>query len=352
MTDWTKSMKQTFEYYIVDPITWKDVKIVNSIKKSSIERDLETDTLGSASFDVAQMMDECYLRVYLVVTQDGVTEKHPLGTFIVQTPSLNYNGRIETMSMDGYTPLIELKENPPPLGYSLLKGSNIMHYAYLIAKDNIRAPVISASNMETLSFDFVANSDDTWMSFLSDMVSNAKYTIGLDEMSRVVFTPRQNLEAMQPVWTYTDDNTSILYPEISTDTDMFGIPNVVEVIYSTGTETYSSRIVNDDSNSPTSIQNRGREIVYRVTNPDITGIASQSQIREYAINLLKELSTLENTITYSHGYCPVRLGDCVRLNYRRAGIIGVKAQVIKQSITCQSGCKVTETAKYVTKLWR
>ena len=65
----------------------------------------------------------------------------------------------------------------------------------------------------------------------------------------------------------------------------------------------------------------------------------------------KSLSTLEYEVTYTHGYCPVRLGDCVRLDYAKAGLSGVKAKVISQSIDCVPGCPVTETAVFTTKLW-
>ena len=72
----------------------------------------------------------------------------------------------------------------------------------------------------------------------------------------------------------------------------------------------------------------------------------------YAEQLLRELSTLEYTVSYTHGYCPVRIGDCVRLNYERAGIIDVKAKIISQSIKCEAGCPVTEKAVFTKKLWR
>ena len=81
------------------------------------------------------------------------------------------------------------------------------------------------------------------------------------------------------------------------------------------------------------------------------GDPTQNQIDEYAQQLLRNLSTLEYTISYKHGYCPVRLGDCVRLNYKKAGLNNVKAKVISQSIECTSGCPVTEKAVYTTKLW-
>jgi hypothetical protein len=58
-------------------------------------------------------------------------------------------------------------------------------------------------------------------------------------------------------------------------------------------------------------------------------------------------------VSYSHGYCPVRIGDCVRLNYRRAGLDDVKAMVKTQTIKCSSGgCEVSETAVFTKKLWK
>ena len=422
MVDWTSSMQQTFEYYTVDPATWKDDKKLDNVKSCTISRDSEAETLGSATIDVTESVGECYIRIYLVTIQNGLTEKHPLGTFLVQTPSSSYDGKVRNVSMDAYTPLLELKENPPPLGYSVLKEGNIMDIAYRLTREHTRAPVAKTECSDTLFYDFVADTDDTWLSFLIDLIANAKYIFSLDELGRVLFSPKQDTASLQPVWTYDDSNSSILYPSMDMDHDLYGIPNVVEVIYSNGSDYYYSRVVNDDSNSPTSTVNRGREIIHRVTNPEFvgtptsqtsvyykvnynveTGVYSRTnerlssvedaaevqntltdsgdivyiftknsdmtdgttkseivyycvvkeslQIREYAEQLLREMSTIEYTISYSHGYCPVRIGDCVRLNYTRAGLTDVKAKVISQSIKCEPGCPVSEKAVFTTKLW-
>lgn len=351
MADWSKSMQQTFEYYLVDPNTWRDIKLIDNVKSCTIKRDSEAETLGSATFDVTETVGECYLRVYLITIQNGLKEKHPLGTFLVQTPSSSFNGKIREVSMDAYTPLLELKENPPPIGYSLLKNENIMSTVYRLCREHARAPVIETSCDTTLYYDFVANTEDTWLTFLSDLMSNAKYSFDLDEMGRILFAPKQETTSLQPVWTYTDDNSSILYPDLSMDHDLYGIPNVVEVVYSNGNDSYYATVRNEDTNSPISIQNRGREIVHRVTDPDLVGNPTKKEIQEYAERLLRELSSLEYTLTYSHGYCPVRVGDCIRLNYVKAGLTDIKAKVISQSIQCKSGCQVTEKATFTTKLW-
>ena len=362
MVDWLSSMEQSYEYYIVDPKTWKDDKKLATIKTSTINRDSEVETLGSATIDTTDLLEECYIRIYLVTIQNGVTEKHALGTFLVQTPSSSFDGKVRDISMDAYTPLLELKEKLLPLGYYIPKYNedstddtakvDILTRAYEIARENMRAPIIATeSDVKLRNNDFVADPEDSVLKFLIDLVKNAKYRLALDETSRVIFEPDQKIDHLQPVWTYNDDNSSILYPELSMEHDLYGVPNVVEVIYSNGLIRYDQRVENHDPDSPTSIERRGREIVHRVTDPGFAGIPTEAEVIEYANNLLKELSTIEYTVTYTHGYCPVRLGDCVRLNYSKAGLNNVKAKVISQSIKCVPGCPVTEKAVFTKKLW-
>lgn len=359
MVDWTASMQQTFEYYTVDPGTWKDNERVTNVKSSTISRDSSVETLGSATFDVTDSLGECYMRVYLVTIQNGETNRHPLGTFLVQTPSSSFDGKIRSVSMDAYTPLLELKESQPPLGYYIAKKESVMNWVNRLTREHLRAPVVDATCEKTLYDDFVANTDDTWLTFITDLAANADYTFDLDELGRVLFSPNQEIASSQPVWTYSDDNSSILYPDFSMDHDLYGLPNVVEIVYSGSSDDdfgpYYTKATNDDSNSPISTVNRGREIVNRVTDPTLTltGTSEQKkqQVDEYAEKLLKELSAVEYTVSYTHGYCPVRVGDCVRLNYTRAGITDVKAKVISQSIKCDTGCSVSEKAVFTVKLW-
>lgn len=425
MIDWTASMGQTFEFYTVDPYSWKDLTKLDNVKACSISRDANTETLCSATFDVTETVGECYIRVYLVANQNGVTEKYPLGTFLAQTPSSVFDGKLRSVSVDAYSPLLELKEKQPGIGYYIPKGNDVMEQAYILTRDNTRTPVIAPFTPSTaLTYDFVANESDTWLTYISDLLSAAyastryavetkvddsgetvytrlnkivessslldgvetaiddavttasdrvyksmtkggeeilfctisntnNYKFDLDELGRIIFAPEQDTASLSPVWTYTDDNSSILHPTLTVSHDLYGIPNVVEVLYSDGNITYYAKAVNDDPNSPTSTHanGRGREIVQRVVNPTLYGTPTQERVDELANQLLRELSTVEYTLTYVHGYCPVRVGDCVRLNYSRAGLTNIKAKVVSQSIECTTGCSVTEVATFTTKLW-
>lgn len=353
MPDWLESMQQTFEYYIVDPGTWRDVQRLTNVKSCSITRELDSDTLGSATIDVTETVGECYIRVYLVTIQNGLTERRPLGTFLVQTPSSEFDGRVRTVSMDAYTPLLELNENPPPIGFFVAKGANIMSSAYDLVKDNVRAPVVPASRDEALCYDFVAESSETWLGFVKSLIANAKYSFDLDEMGRILFAPNQDTASLQPVWTYDDGDKSILHLSVSMSHDLYDVPNVVEVVHSKGNENLYAVAENNDPSSPTSIQNRGRRLTHRIIDPDMnSGTPTQRQIQEYADRMLEEISTIEYTLSYTHAYCPVRVGDCVMFNYSLAGLENIKAKVIRQSIKCEAGCPVQETAVFTTKLWR
>lgn len=363
MIDWCSSMQQTYEFYKVDPITWEDNEKISTIQSCTINRDSSNSTLGSSTIDTTEMMDECYIRIYLVATQNQKTkenkyydevQKVPLGTFLFQTPAVEFDGKSNKISMDGYTPLIELKEKPLPIGYSLLKDDKIMNTASRLCRENVRAPVIQVDNEDVLHTDFVAELDDTWLTFLTDLITVAKHEFSLDEYGQIMFDPVCDIASLSPVWTYDDGNSSILLPDVQDERDIYGIPNVVEVTYydEEQKKQYIARVVNEDEDSPISTVNRGREIVYRESNPEVSGSIDQQYIEDYATQLLRNMSCLEHTVTYTHGYCPVRLGDCVRLNYERAGLINVKAKVISQSIKCETGCTVEETAVYTTKLWR
>ena len=365
MPDWTKSMEQSFEYYTVEPTTLADIKRLDIVKSASFTRDSEVETLGSATIDVINSVGETYIRGYLKTFQNGITEKFPLGTVLAQTPSSSFNGKIMNISMDSYTPLIELKEKRPPLGYTIRKGTRIMDAAYRIISENARVPVDKVEpryetnddgelvdRSPTLQYDFVANTDDTWLSFVTDLIASADYELGLDELGRVLFSPKQDMASLQPVWTYDDSNSSILYPELTMNHDLYGIPNVIEVVYSYGSQCKEAIAINDDPNSPTSTISRGRRIPFRDTEPNLVGYVTDAQIQAYAERRLRELSTMVYTVSYTHAYCPVRLGDCVRLNYSRAGLTNIKAKVISQNIKCTPGCPVSEKAVFINKLWR
>lgn len=354
--DWALGMTQTYELYLVDPISWMDIrKIERFIPDASLTRDLSQDTRGSATINVDEDIGEAYVRLYLVATQyqhtTKVVEKIPLGTYLCMTPRTTYNRNTNTYSIEAYTPLIELTENNPPLGYTVIKNSNIANSVCNMLEDACRAPIVRTTSDAIIPYSYTTEDGESWLEYASALLNNASMYIDLTPEGRVIFQKTRAMSAMAPIWTYTTDNSSILLPEIQIETDYFDVPNVLEVTYSDANVCFTSVIKNEDPNSPASIQNRGREIVYRDTNPSISGTPSQEYFDQYVKDELRSLSTITCKLTYTHGYCPVTIGDCVLIDYPKAGLNKVKALVTSQVYTCQTGIQVKETATFTKKLW-
>lgn len=352
--DWFSSMKQVFTYFEVDPGTWKDVRRLMYIMDApTIKRDKTTDTIETASFKTSEQFKECYIRVYLNVTQNGIEfPRISFGTFLVQTPSGSTDGKLLTTNLDAYSPLLELKDVFPDIGFTIPKNHNILDSVYELVRNATRAPVVPASDGTLISSDFTAESDENMLDYTKALLAAAKFEFSLDEYGRILFSPIQLVSSMQPVFTFNNDNSSILYPDATNDFDLYGVPNVVQVSF-TDTQNginFYYEAVNDDPGSPSSIPVRGRRVVHREINPTLTGTPTQAFIEQYAKQLLESLSTIDHTISYSHGYCPVRVGDCVRLNYNKAYLKNIKAKVTSQSIECKAGCVVDETATYTVNL--
>lgn len=356
VVDYSASMIQTFEFYKVDPFTWKDNDRITTIKSATITRDSTDDTLGYCSIDGTDLSGEFYIRIYLVIIQNGYRFREPLGTFLIQTPSYTFNGKRKENSVDGYTPLIELKENQPEIGYAIEKGENALDYAYRNTRDNLRAPVVKPieNDNDIIKNDggFVSNTDDTWLSFNQDLLSNISRHYEVTPLGEILISPDQDPLSKGFRFEYKDDGLSILYPEISLKKDLYGIPNTVYVIYSDNKKELRSYVYNNDPGSPTSSVNRGRVITKRLINPQGLISADQSEVDEFAKRTLKEASTIECEISYTHGYCPVQIGDCVRISYKRAGLEDIRATVIRQIIQCDTGCSVSETARFKLSLWK
>lgn len=354
--DWTKSMSQTYHFYKVNPKTWMDEKKLENFESAQITYDSNDETICHASLTGEIIEDEFYIRIYLVCVQFGYTYKFPLGTFLVMSQASGYDGKRFSYSTNAYSPLIELKEKYPPIGYSMVCRKNeVLTNVLKILSGHIRAPVIQNINTsisDSEEFVFTAEFDDTWLTYIISILQSINYHLGITAKGEVYVEPDiTNINAAKPVWTYNDDEVSILLPDITNEYDIYGVPNVVELLHSNAITNYFVRAVNDDPDSKTSTVSRGREIVYR-TNTDEGYILSEEQVQKLALSILKKQSEVEHVLEYSHAYCPVRIGDGIMMNYRKSGYRNIKAFVTSQIIDCKSGCTVTETAKYTTYLWK
>lgn len=355
MADWTASAGHTYEFWRVNPTTWRDVEPVKNVLSCSITRD-DSDLMGSVDMEIdSDIEQEIYIRAYLIVEQppgSGITERFCLSTFLVQSPTRAMNGKRTTRSLTCYPPTIELQDTKPPIGFTVAKGMNIASIAAQLCRSHCRAPIIETSSSAVTSDPVIASDDDSWLTFIKAVLEKGDLEFAIDEWGRFSFPPKREASALRALWTYTDDNSSVLLPEVTDERDWFGIPNVYEAVMSSNDSSVTGRAVNDSPSSPISTVNRGREVYERETSPDIgKENPTAEDLSNYARNKLKELSKVERSVDYSHGYNSVKVGDTVEVNYTRHGYTA-KGVVTSQVINCDTACTVEETVKFTEDLWR
>lgn len=342
-------VSDTYEFYEVDPGTWADMRLLEGMDEANVVFDSEQDIKGNAKMRGEEDLGEAYVRVYLV--RDG--RKRPLGSWLVQTPARSHDGRSRTVNMDAYSPLLELMDNLPPVGYFFPAGANIVKSVIAAARENCHAPVLDAvdAGVRLFAEPYVAELDESWLEFLAGALAKADMEFGLDEMGDILIIPVRDIAAMQPVHTFGDDNASIVMPDMEDSRDLYGIPNIVEVVCSTEAACVVGRAENDSPSSPMSTVCRGRDVTVRDTSPDLED-PTQEEADAYAARRLAELSSVEHEVVFEHDYVEgLRVGDCVLLRFARADIYA-RAIVARQEIATETGCLVRTTAKYTEVLWR
>ncbi len=341
--DWTKEMRQTFEFYEVDPRTWQNVRLLPQVVSAEITCDDELPTGGSATFEASEDVGEVYVRTYLVAEQGGERSAECLGTHMAQTCSDDHDGKSRLLKLEAYTSLIELKGDCPPLGHHVSAGRLAGDAAAQAAAEHCRAPVDGSPGAVALAVHYRCEPDQTWLDLVAALAAKEGRRPYPTPLGRITFIPGRNAAALVPVWKFTDDTASIVRPEISHARDYYGVPNRVEVVWSGEAGCLSAIAENHSPDSPLSIENRGWVWLYRETSPDLED-PTQEDVQAYADSLLTDLSTVDHEVTYTHGYVPaVKVGTCVELDLRRAKV-RARAVVASQRIVCGTGCQVEERA--------
>lgn len=332
-------MQVTYRFTKVDPRTWRDAEEIAEVEDAEVSFDSSQATKGTMTCTMSEPIGEAYIRAYIV--EDGASS--PVGTFLCQTQTSDHDGRTKRYRVEAYTPLHELAETHPPIGFFAPKNTPIASFAARYADDNCRAPVVASLSGGASTDIYVAETDESWLDFLSGLLEQDGKSFVPDYDGSLLIVPDRDAASLQPMCAFTDDNASIVQGEVEEEWDVYKVPNRVTVIAPDGTVAVAE---NRNDDTPLSYNNRGRWVEERITDPKLPIGYDQSYLDDYAERELAKRSVSEHKVTITHGWVPhLRIGDCVFLALARAGIY-TRAIIVSMRLKCDKEAQVQTVLKF------
>lgn len=346
--DWSRGMRQSFELVEVDAGTWTEGAEHGELVSATVTYEDEGQ-LCSADLESDEQFETGYYRLYIVAEQDGETERLPIATVLCESDTLSSDGKHATYDATGYSALKELDDTAPRIGWAVGSSTSVMTAVRSILSSHCRAPKSYAVSSTAMCENYVAEEDDTWLDVVEDLLAQVSAHLEVDGWGRVLVVPDVDASALSPAATWTDSpgdgELSVSLPDLDVDFDRADVPNRYEAVLSKDDGFLVAAAQNDDPASEVSTVARGRVVLERDTSPDVDDECGQSQLEQYAIDMLAEATEQTVTYTYTRGFWPgVHVGTCVELVRELVGVAATGV-VCRQVVSCETGCMVEETVE-------
>lgn len=341
--DYTSSYTAAYRVMRVDKKSWLDSEEIGKIIDCSITKDITDREDGYSLVDSADLTlvlpnaEEGYVRIYADTIQRGVYSSEPLGTFLLES-SKEEIGYFETFSDSAelWSVLRPAKDRTLNTGYTIPRGINTAMKSAELLRECIDAPVHVAPNGELLADTYVVGENYSYLRIAWDILPD-NWIISVDGNGEVWI--RNGTPTSDNAHAVTD--AMIIGDTVKLKWDLADIPNQVKVTNSGGEVFVAS---NNQGNSPTSIPSRGRIIE---GDPSDYQRKSDESYTGFARRVLEDMSNMKYTISYKREYDPdISIGSTVS-NPAYDGLF----MVVSQSITCENGVVVDETAERKVSTW-
>lgn len=339
--DWNQGYTATFRLYSVNQSTWGDGDEIENLVSASVTKDNESSLIEDASISIDGEPIKGYVRLVLEAKNTSGMAKVNLGTFLVTSPKRSINGLLTTIDLECYSVLKPADDKLLPPGWYFPEGGDPIAGASELLSNCLKCPVEPAESDIRTDQVKVAENNETALSMAKYLLEDTDWFIYIDGRGCVSIKKKpDNIVKMFDA--YEND---VLMPNITDESDIFDIPNILRVTDSSGN--YET-IYNNDEQSDTSIEKLGWE-----------KWSSEQLSLDYGETLLgkggermEELSKTTRKINYSREFDPdVKLNDVALYMLPKQRIVGT-FRIISQSLSIENGIKVSEIAEFETENWR
>lgn len=339
--DWNQGYTATFRLYSVNQSTWGDGDEIENLVSASVTKDNESSLIEDASISIDGEPIKGYVRLVLEAKNTSGMAKVNLGTFLVTSPKRSINGVLTTIDLECYSVLKPADDKLLPPGWYFPEGGDPIAGASELLSNCLKCPVEPAESDIRTDQVKIAESNETALSMAKYLLEDTNWFIYIDGRGCVSIKKKPD-NIVKMFDTYEND---VLMPNITDETDIFEVPNILRVTDSSGN--YET-IYNNDDNSSTSISALGWE----------KWAAEQLEL-DYGESLvgkgaerMEKLSKSTRKISYTREFNPdVKLNDIGLYLLPQQGIVGA-FRVISQSIELGAGVTVNEISEFETENWR
>lgn len=335
--NWSQSYTAIWRVFRVNRDTWADAEMLNKIDSVSITRTADGNLLESGAMDLTGDFTSDYYRIVMTAKQGDQTERVDVATLLFDVTGGEHDYGRTVHSVNGYSVLYPASTTAITAGEYAPAGVDGAQYAGELLKATINAPVKVEGGF-TLNEHLVHELGSSVIDAVWAVLDAGGYVIQIDGKGVVHIRPRPT----EPSLIIDNKSRRLLMNKVEFSSDISQIPNRYIVIG----DNFITIAENHDRNSKVSTVNRGYRVDVVDTSP--TPVNGQTY-SEYADDMLKRMSKLKDTRTYTREYAP----NVYPYSLVRASIDGIMGDLIveSQTINCGNGITVQEKASKEIELW-
>lgn len=236
----------------------------------------------------------------------GEWVEYALGEFFPSTPKRKAISGMVYREIEMYDNSLILVDKKFERTYSIAKGTN---YNTAINSLLVEAGIdLRETNIEltdkVLEVTVSYNAGVTFMSAINDLLGRINFVpIYADAKGFFISHEYRDPDREMPVFTFADDEFSILYDGTEEERDFFRVPNRFVLVHTHPEKNtvWRASLLNDDPESPTSTVNVGREITYY---QEVQEIESQGELIKMVYRIAREMSQVNGTMSIETALVP------------------------------------------------
>lgn len=327
---WSGWAHQRFSFRRVKWPTWEEGEEYTQITGGQLELSAFTDLKvdGLLTFEGLEVPDDHDLvRIYHGHSDSsGEQPMEPLATLMFSVSKPTYEGVTVSGKLDCRSMLSILASKSYGAPFTIAAGTQAVQKAIELTESlglRVNNPDPSAYTIrEAHTF---KEEDANYLSIVNWLLDAAGYSSAwVDAYGIVQMTPYIEPTERKVSLTLADDEHSIMYPELSRQSDYSDTPNVVRLRYETDEETLIASATNVDPNSRASLPSRGYEVTHRESVSELAGDTQAKRLANLTLMAKQRLIDRSSDIEYVEGKCQYVEGlapnNALGIDYARANI--------------------------------